>query len=246
MKLKFIKAVVFLCCVINFFDLNAQHNPYSEVPREIAPLNTPFKMDDLVRPDFPNKEYSILNYGAKEKGVNNYKCTDAINDAIIHASKSGGGKVIIPKGDWLTGPIHLKSNINLHIEEGATIYFSEDKSDYLPVVLYRHEGVETYNYSPLIYAFEVENVAITGKGELDGQGEHWLKWGTVQPRAKATKVPLSLRRNFGKGSGTEGMRPNFIVFWKSKNILVEDITVSNGPMWNVHLIYSQKAIVRGN
>jgi hypothetical protein len=222
-----------------------QDNPYSNAPYEIAPLDAPFEMPDLKRPEFPDNTFNIKDFDAKERDGDKVKCTDAIHRAIDAAEKAGGGKVLIPAGDWLTGPIHLKSNINLHVEEGATVYFSEDKEDYLPVVRYRHEGVEVYNYSPLIYANKLENIAITGKGVFDGQAKHWLDFGTTQPRSLATQVPLSRRKNFGKGAGTEGMRPNFIVFWKCKNILVEDVTVSNGPMWNVHLIYSERAIVRG-
>lgn len=226
-------------------ETNGQSNPYSDAPYEIAPLKAPFEMPDLKRPRFPDNTFNIKDFGAKERGGEKVKCTEAIHRAIDAAEKAGGGKVLIPAGNWLTGPIHLKSNINLHVEEGATVFFSEDKEDYLPVVIYRHEGVEVYNYSPLIYAFELEHIAITGKGIFNGQAKHWLEFEKTQPRSIATKVPLSRRQNFGKGAGVEGMRPNFIVFWKCKDILIEDITVSNGPMWNVHLIYSQRAIVRG-
>ncbi|MCF8361686.1 MAG: glycoside hydrolase family 28 protein [Prolixibacteraceae bacterium] len=226
-------------------DSNGQSYPYSDAPYEIAPLDAPFEMPQLRRPVIPGNSFNIIDFGAEMKDSNKVKCTDAIHRAIDAAAEAGGGKVIIPEGEWLTGPIHLKSNLNLHVEEGATVFFSEDKEDYLPVVRYRHEGVETYNYSPLIYAYEVENVAITGKGVFDGQAKHWLEFMTIQPRAIATREPLSRRKNFGKGSGSEGMRPNFIVFWKSKNILVENITLNNSPMWNVHLIYSNRAIVRG-
>ena len=100
-----------------------------------------------------------------------------------------------------------------------------------------------------LFAFDLRlpgrNAAITGKGVLDGQARHWLDWWSVQPRATATRVPLSRRTNFGKGSGSEGMRPNFMVFWESEDVLVEDVTVQNGPMWNIHLVYTNRAIVRG-
>jgi polygalacturonase len=225
--------------------IKAQPAYFKDIPYEIAPINAPFDMPQLTRPVFPDKTFNILEFGAKMmNGAEKTKCTDAIHQAIKAANKSGGGKVVIPKGEWLTGPIHLMSHVNLHIEEGATVFFSEDKEDYLPVVIQRHEGVEAYNYSPLIYAFELRNVALTGKGILDGQGKHWWDFRQTQPRAIATQIPLS-KRDFGKGAGREGMRPNFIVFWKSENILVEDITILDGPMWNVHLVYCKKAIVRG-
>jgi hypothetical protein len=222
--------------------IQAQSEYIENVPIEIAPVNAPFEAPCFKRPQFPDKTYDIRDFGAKEMPTG--KSTEAIHQAIEAAFQNGGGKVLIPKGKWLTGPIHLKSNINLHLADGASIFFSENKEDYLPVVHQRYEGVEAYNYSPLIYAYKVTNVAITGKGTLEGQGTHWLEWGTVQPRSEATKVPLTHRKNFGKGSGKEGMRPSFVVFWKSKNLLIEGITLNESPMWNVHLIYSQNAIVR--
>jgi len=217
----------------------------TDVPEEIAPIDAPFDMPKLDRPTFPDQTFDIRDYGAQalSKG-DTVKVTAAIHRTIEAAHKKGGGTVLIPKGHWLTGPVHLMSNIKLHLAEGAVVHFSKDREDYLPVVRYRHEGVETYNYSPLIYAYKVKNVAITGKGVLEGHGKHWWEWGKSQPRREATKIPLTRRDNFGKGAGVEGMRPNFAVFWKSKNILVEDITLNDSPMWNIHLIYSKKIIVR--
>jgi len=218
-----------------------------EVPFEIAPVHAPFEMPEIERPVFPDRTFDIRDFGATELDRSDeVKITDAIHQAIEAANAAGGGKVLIPAGEWLTGPIHLMSHVNLHAEQGATIYFSEDRNDYLPVVRQRHEGVEAYNYSPLIYAYKVKNAAVTGKGIFDGQGQQWWDWYREYgppPRAIAAKVPLS-RRDFGKGSGMEGMRPNFVVFWESENILVEGITLNDGPMWNVHLIYSKNAIVR--
>lgn len=216
----------------------------TEVPEDIAPIDAPFPMPQLQRPSFPSETFDIRDYGAQEMGENSdVKITDAVHRAIAAASENGGGTVLIPAGKWLTGPIHFRSNIHLLLAKGAEVYFSTDKNDYLPVVHYRHEGVETFNYSPLIYVSEAKNVAITGQGTLNAQGEHWWRWGRSQPRAIATKVPLSLR-HFGKGAGMEGMRPNFIVFWKCEDILVEGITLNDSPMWNVHLLYSRRAIVR--
>lgn len=219
-----------------------------EKPHEIAPVNAPFEMDELQRPNIPDRVFDIRDYGAQTMTESSgFKNTEAIHRAIEAANESGGGKILIPEGKWLTGPIHIKSNMNLHISEGAEVLFSKDKEDYLPVVRQRHEGVEAYNYSPMIYAYKVKNVAITGKGVLNAQGDHWWEWFEehgAPPRAVATKVPLS-RRDWGKGAGHEGMRPSFVVFWKSEDILVEDITLNDTPMWNLHMIYSKRIIIRG-
>ncbi|MDR8390342.1 glycoside hydrolase family 28 protein [Aliifodinibius sp. S!AR15-10] len=218
-----------------------------EVTKEIGPIDAPFEMTKLERPGFQDTTFNVVDFGAQPMSKDSsFKNTDAIHRAIEAAHNAGGGMVLIPKGDWLTGPIHLMSNINLFIADGATLYFSTDKEDYLPVVPVRYEGVEAYNYSPLIYAYNVKNVAVTGTGTLDAQGDHWWNWFEehgAPPRGIATQVPLS-RRDFGKGAGNEGMRPNFMVFWKSEDILVEGITLNDSPMWNVHLVYSKKAIVR--
>ncbi len=228
----------------------ANQKTTSELPVTIAPIKTPFEMPQLKRPSFPDITFDIRDYGAvqcKWEDDEKRKSTEAIHKAIIACHEGGGGKVLIPRGDWLTGAIHLKSNVNLHIAEGAVVHFSNDLEDYLPVVHVRCEGVEAYNYSPLIYAPHVENIAITGRGTLHGHGRWWWGWAKNNNRGnrvEATKVPLEERR-YGKGGGREGMRPTFIVPWKAKNILIEGITLVESPMWNVHPVYSENIIVRG-
>jgi polygalacturonase len=217
------------------------------IPREIAALNAPFEMPHPVRPSFPARTFDIRTYGAAEAAAAGEMITQAVHRAIDAAHAAGGGTVLVPAGEWVSGPVHLKSNINLHVATGATVRFSTNREDYLPVVRQRHEGVEALNYSPLIYASGVTNVALTGGGVLDGQGQHWWTWYRqygAPPRNIATQFPLS-RREFGKGAGMEGMRPNFVVFIDARNVLIEDITLIDGPMWNVHLIYTEGAIVRG-
>ena len=124
-------------------------------------------------PTFSDKNYNIREFGAVGDGKTD--CTDAFRLAIDACSKSGGGKVIVPEGTFFTGAIHLKSNVNLHLSENSIIKFSTDSKKYLPVVFSRWEGVECMNYSALIYAYEQENIAITGKGILDGQAgnDNW-------------------------------------------------------------------------
>jgi hypothetical protein len=220
----------------------------ADMPATIEPIHAPFPMPALQRPAIRDQRFDIRDFGARTMAEDAaFMNTDAIHRAIEAAHRAGGGTVVIPAGDWLTGPLHLKSNLNLHLAEGAVVRFSENKEDYLPVVIQRHEGVEAYNYSPLIYAFELENVALTGAGRFDGQGEHWWSWYRQfgpPSRAIASKSPLS-RRDFGKGAGREGMRPNFAVFWRCRNVLLEGVTFDDSPMWNVHLVYTEDAIVRG-
>ncbi len=123
----------------------------------------------LKVPVFPNRSFDVTSFGADENGKND--STEAIQKAIDQAHQAGGGRVTVPEGVFLSGALRLKSNVDLHIAKGAVIKFSQNPEDYLPVVLTRFEGVELYNYSPLIYAYEADNIAITGKGTLDGQGD---------------------------------------------------------------------------
>src|ERR1700759_2738411 len=107
----------------------------------------------------------VTKFGADIKGVN--KSTDAINKAIDDAVSKGGGTVYFPKGEYLSGPIHLKSNISLHLADNAVIKFSKDFDDYLPMVRIRYEGTDVIGFSPLIYAYKQNNISIRGKGVLD-------------------------------------------------------------------------------
>src|SRR5204862_6043835 len=120
--------------------------------------------------------FNITNFGAVADGKSD--STEAIRKAIAACNAAGGGRVVVPAGIFLTGAIHLKSNVNLYVSEGATLKFSTDSEKYLPVVYTSFEGTECMNYSPFVYAFEQENIAITGSGTLDGSAsdENWWKW----------------------------------------------------------------------
>lgn len=214
-----------------------------DVPREIAPIDAPFEMPDLGRPSFPDRTFDVRDYGARAGGSS--KNTRPITEAVTACNEAGGGRVLIPEGDWLTGPVRLRSNVDLHLAEGATLRFSSDRDDYLPVVHTRIEGVEVYNYSPLIYAPECENVAITGGGTLDGNGAHWWDYFETHhdgySRITDARRPLSERRY---GEGRRGLRPSFVQPWKSTNVLVEGVTLTNTPMWTVHPVYCENVVVR--
>lgn len=199
----------------------------------------------IMEPVFPNRDYVITDFGATEDDAR-----DAILAAIDRANKDGGGRVVLPKGKWFSkGPIHLKSNVNLHISEGAILEFSEEPEDYLPQVITRWEGTEAFNFSPLIYAYHVDNVAITGKGIIDGNAENGF--GTWRDKQKPAQNRL---REMG-ADGTsvhervfgldDYLRPSMIQFFGSSRILIEDVTIHDSPMWVNHIIYSSHITVRG-
>jgi len=209
-------------------------------------------------PLFPNRTFPITKYGAKSDGLTN--CTAALQQAIATCSKAGGGRVVVPQGIFLSGAIHLKNNVNLVVSKGATIKFSKDPNDYLPVVFSRWEGTELMNYSPFIYAFEQRNIAITGEGTLDGQSgpDSWWPWngrvnygwkeGTPNQRSDRAAlqqmaeqgVPVK-ERMFGAG---HYLRPQFIQPYRCQNVLIEGVQIVNSPMWEIHPVLSTNVTVR--
>lgn len=129
----------------------------------------------IKKTSFPKQTYLITDFGAKPD-TPDAPCHEAINQAIVTCCLNGGGTVVVPKGTFYTGPITLKSNVNFHVEEGAVLKFSTDQSLYFPGVITRWEGIDCYNARPLIYAYGETNIAITGKGTIDGQGSNETWW----------------------------------------------------------------------
>ena len=227
---------------------------------ETDPWKTVFPsiLQRIKPPRFPKRTLYLNRFGAKPDGRTD--CTAAFRNAINQCSKAGGGKVVVPAGTYLTGAIHLKSNVNLEVSEGATIKFSTNPKDYLPVVFSRWEGTELFNYSPFIYAFEQQNIAITGKGTLDGQSnnEHWWPWngrpqygwkeGMGQQRwdrnalmTMAEKGVPVRERIFGEG---HYLRPQFIQPYRCQNVLIDGVTILNSPMWEIHPVLCRNVIVQ--
>ncbi|AHL72818.1 glycoside hydrolase [Bacillus pumilus] len=211
-------------------------------------------LKQIKAPKFPDREFNVIHYGADNKGIE--LSTNAIQSAIDDAHRLKGGRVLIPEGTFLTGALELKSNVELHLHENAYVSFSQDTRDYLPLVLTRYEGIELYNYSPLIYAHHAENIAITGAGTLNGRGDehHWWPWkyGTngqpSQDRDRQLlfemaekRIPVE-ERVFGEG---HYLRSSFIQPYNCQNILIEGVTVKDSPMWQVHPVLSENVIVRG-
>ena len=171
-----------------------------------------------------------------------------INQAINHVAANGGGHVIIPKGIWCTGAIHLKSNIDLHFEEGAVLNFSTNPKDYLPVVLVMFEGIRCYNYSPFIYGRDLENIAVTGSGVLEGNGEAWWPWKQNQTGIMDLYYAGSDLRPVEErvyGTVEAGVRSPFVQLLNCKNVLLEGFTLHNSPFWNVDPVWCENIIVRG-
>ncbi|MGM9937916.1 MAG: glycoside hydrolase family 28 protein [Candidatus Ornithomonoglobus sp.] len=178
----------------------------------------------------------------------NIKDFDTIQTAVNACSEAGGGTVIVPEGEWKSGAIHLKSNVNVHLEDGAVIVFSDRYEDYLPVVFTRWEGTECYNYSPLIYANNCENISVTGRGTLIGNGQSWWHWKKLQQAAaeelcysELNGVPPEKRIY---GTETAALRPSFIQTINCKNVLLEDFTIKDGPQWTIHPVYCENVTVR--
>lgn len=226
-----------LCLGIDF--ASAAYDPSAP----IAPITAPFPMPQLQRPVFPDRTVSITAHGAVPGGE--VKNTQAIAATIKAVADAGGGHVLVPAGRWLTGPVHLRSNIDLHLEAGATLVFSDVPEDYLPPVFVRSGGIELYNYSPLIYADGCENIAVTGPGFLDGNASAWWAWrkgGTNRPFEMGAKgVPVD-QRVFG--TRKDAIRPCFVEFMNCKNVLLEGFTIGSGPNWTINPVYCENVIIR--
>ena len=219
----------------------------------------------IVRPVFKDKEYNVKDFGAIADGkINN---SEMFKKAIKKCSENGGGVVVVPEGIYFSGPIHLEDNVNFHLKEGAEIRFSTNPNDFYPLVHTSFEGMEFMNYSPLIYAYNKKNVAITGKGILNGQADrtNWWPWkgstseghdyGYIegQPSQKdklnlpalmemaENDVPVE-NRIFGNN---HYLRPNFIEPFGCQNVLIEGIKIINAPFWIIHPIKCINVIVEG-
>lgn len=201
---------------------------------------------------FGQSYYNVIDYGAKKDS--SMLATEAIKKAIEKASDAGGGTVYFPAGKYLTGPIHLKSNITLFIDAGAELYFSDNFDHYLPMVPSRWEGTMVTNFSPFIYAYEAENIAIIGRGTLNGNGKKWWAYSEVHvknsPESTWQKefhrlnkevlhpdLPGWVERGF--------LRPPFIQPMYCKNVRIEGITIKNSPFWTINPEFCDNVTVDG-
>src|SRR3989442_6275641 len=227
-----------------------EDDPWSQTSQILARIKAPI---------FPRRDFPISQFGAVGNGKAD--CTEAFAKAIDTCNKAGGGRVVVPAGEFLTGAIHLKSNVNLYLAKNSTIKFSQDPKKYLPVVFTRWEGMELMSYSPFIYAFEQKNIAITGAGVIDGQADcvNWWPWkgrtgcGWKKGDPEQSKArnllyeyvdkgtPVS-QRVFGEGSY---LRPMFLQPYRCQNVLIEGVRLRHSPMWQIHPVLCTSVTVRG-
>lgn len=244
-----IKIILFTAAVIAALPLAGQNDAVSAWKEQYPRL-----AEQIVQPRFGTRVFSIADFGAVagNPGVLN---TKAINSAVEACSKKGGGVVMVPAGTWHTGPIVLKSNVNLQVSEGAVLLFTADTSQY-PKVLTRWEGMDCYNVSPMIYAYGQENIAITGKGIIDGGASRENWWGLPRLNAVPGKplrgrallmdwnekgTPVEKREMFA----SDNLRPQLINFYKCKGILIENVTLNRPAFWTIHPLLCENLTVRG-
>lgn len=209
------------------------------------------KVDEIIKriqlPTIPSFKIEVTKLGAKGDSISNAK--PAFDKAMALCKKNNGGTIIVPKGVYtLNGPIHFVSNVKLHLEDGAKIRFGSNPKDY-PLVLTSWEGTMLYNYSPMIYGHNVDNIAITGNGIIDGEAKNtWIKWKPLEKKDQQLSREMNHKntpikeRIFGEG---HYLRPQLIQFVNSKNILVENIQIEDSPFWCIHLLKSKSITIRG-
>ena len=241
-------------------------NPYKRFTKDL-----PFQMPEVKAPQFPDFSVSLKDFGAKGDGI--ALNTEAFAKAIDALSSKGGGKLVVPAGVWHTGPIVLKSNINLHLEMGAVILFAADESLY-PLVKTSFEGLDTRRCQSPLSANGCENIAITGKGVIDGNGQYWRpvkkskmtdgQWKEVLSRPGGVAVrsdywvpsqgyadaEKNANMNVVKASSEAEwnnykrfLRPVMISLVNCKNVLLQGVIFQNSPAWNIHPLMCENIIL---
>ncbi len=221
---------------------------YEALPVEVARVEVP---------DIPSNEVSVADFGGVGDGVTN--CTEAFRRAMAHLTEMGGGRLVVPVGVWITGPIELMDNTELYVERGAMIYFSPDKRQYLG-----HSDREE-RVLPCIYAVKRSNIAITGEGTIDGNGSQWrpvkrnkqsdVEWkqylfmgGTVTDDGTLW-YPWQLKNKYPdiveSPKMYESRRNDLIRLYGCTNVMVKGVTVQNAPRFHVHPCNSRNVIIDG-
>lgn len=204
-------------------------------------------LKNIVPPKISGNTMLLTKFGAVGDSLTDAK--PAFDKAIQACRGQKGGKIIVPPGTYIVnGPIHLTNNLCIELQKGAKLVFGSNPEDYLPAVLTSWEGTFLYNYSPFIYGYQLENVAIIGEGVIDGNSrDSFSKWAENQKESQLLSrkmnhenTPLK-ERMFGKG---HFLRPQLIQFFECKNILIEGVTIKNSPFWCVHFLKSENITAR--
>lgn len=198
---------------------------------------------------------NILDEGGNNKGI---LCTEAIQKAIDKAEKNGGGTIYFPAGEYLTGALRLKNNITLHLDAGSILKFSTNFDHYLPFVQLRWEGTVMKSFSPLLYAKDVENVTITGRGTIDGQGEAWWKeiWRIESSKEKLeltkyqkmtqeANADLETAPYYARTRSYLFHRPPLFQAFNCKNVRIEGVTIQNSPFWTINPAFCDNVTIDG-
>lgn len=217
----------------------------------------PVQVKQVVAPVIPDNRVNINEYGGVGDGLT--LNTEPFRKAISALTKMGGGRLTVPAGVWLTGPIQLKDNIELHIEKNAILYFSPDKRLYVDL-----DG-KSKRVDPAIKASKRKNIAITGEGIIDGNGTQWrpvkrgkvsdTEWkrfasiGGVELQQGKLWYPWNSKMGYANIADTpekqEGMRNDLIRFTNCENVLIEGVTVQNSPRFHVHPVNCRNVIIDG-
>ena len=263
---KLIVTLIATLMMVSGFAADNSSNPYKKYTDKL-----PFQMPEVSAPVIPAYTVNLKKFGAVGDGVT--LNTKAFEKAIAALEKKGGGHLIVPAGVWFTGPIVLKSNIDLHLEVGAVIQFSGDESLY-PVIQTSFEGLDTRRCQSPLSANGAENISITGKGVIDGNGQFWRpvkkgkmtegQWKEVLERPggveakKGYWVPnqayadaeKSANMNVPKASTDEEwnrikrfLRPVMVSLVNCKNVLLQGVIFQNSPAWNIHPLMCENIIL---
>ncbi len=244
---------------------------YADNPYKTYTDKLPFSMPEVKAPVIPSRDVNLKDFGALGDGRT--LCTDAFAKAVDALSAKGGGRLVVPRGVWHTGPIVLKSNINLHLEKGAVILFAADETLY-PLIKTSFEGLDTRRCQSPLSANGAENIAITGQGVIDGNGQYWrplkkakvteaqwkkftesggvLKnknlWLPSEGYAKGDaiadmNVPQGLSSDADWNSVKRFLRPVMVSLVSCRNVLLQGVIFQNSPAWNIHPLMCENIIL---
>ena len=258
--------IIFSCFMLVAAMCASAKNPYQQYT-----ANLPFHMSEIKAPKIPNRKVLLTDFNADPTGSS--LCTDAFSKAITMLSLQGGGHLIVPRGVWLTGPIVLKSNIDLHLEKGAVVLFAADETLY-PLVHTSFEGLDTRRCQSPLSADGAENISITGDGVIDGNGQYWRPVKKAKVTESHWKRLLEqpdgvlLRKDYwvpseGYAKGEEGanmnvpnaqteaewqavkrfLRPVMVSLVNCKSVLLQGVIFQNSPAWNLHPLMCENIII---